>query len=262
MTNGILTPVQQVTMFTNIDFGDVRAFIDDRNTPWFVAADVCYALGINYGTSNIYKVLEKWEKGTYTINTPGGPQKMVVVNEGGLYHLIFVSRKPQAKRFQHWVSHEVLPKLKEVSIYHLDTLNNPNYKQIIELIPPWIRDQYVSREDYNKILHKVNKLQDIVRNLILELDDRDAKIARFIEQRKQYDMLSPEEKKALDRNALFEQVERYKYKSDLNEHSLSCIGEDYGVSEYKMDNIINGIQDTLDYDDTIYVKTGKKHYDI
>ena len=134
-----LEAVQEVSLFTNIDFGDVRAFIDDSNIPWFVAADVCNVLGINNSRDTLAKVLEKWEKSLSTINTPGGPQQVNVVNKGGLYHLIAVSRKPQAKRFKSRLYQEILPALSGMYNCPSSTLNNPNYKQIIEFVPPLIK---------------------------------------------------------------------------------------------------------------------------
>lgn len=99
------TSVAQV--FTHEDFGEVRTVIIDGKV-WAVAIDVCRALGIS-DTSNAVKTLDDDEKGTYIISTLGGPQEMLVVNEPGLYRLIFKSRKKRAKEFQRWVYHEVIP---------------------------------------------------------------------------------------------------------------------------------------------------------
>ncbi len=99
------TSVAQV--FTHEDFGEVRTVIIDGKV-WAVAADVCRSLGIS-DTSNAVKTLDDDEKGTYIISTIGGPQEMLVVNEPGLYRLIFKSRKKRAKEFQRWIYHEVIP---------------------------------------------------------------------------------------------------------------------------------------------------------
>ncbi|WP_083910413.1 BRO-N domain-containing protein [Effusibacillus pohliae] len=55
--------------------------------------------------------LDDDEKGLITIQTPGGPQKMVTINEPGLYSLVLKSRKPEAKAFKRWVTHEVIPSI-------------------------------------------------------------------------------------------------------------------------------------------------------
>lgn len=83
--------------------------------PWFVAADVCKVLGTHVRDAN--RLLDEDEKGVDTIHTPGGEQQVSVVNEPGLYSLILRSRKPEAKRFKRWVTHEVLPTIRKTGGY-------------------------------------------------------------------------------------------------------------------------------------------------
>ena len=75
--------------------------------PWFVAADVCRALGIDRTQT---RRLDEDEKGVYSAQTPGGQQDMSIVNEPGLYALVLSSRKPEAKAFKRWITHEVIRK--------------------------------------------------------------------------------------------------------------------------------------------------------
>lgn len=82
--------------------------------PWFVAKDVCNILDID--TSQTRR-LDEDEKGLYSIQTPGGLQEMVCVNEPGLYNLILGSRKPEAKKFKRWVTHEVIPSIRRHGMY-------------------------------------------------------------------------------------------------------------------------------------------------
>ncbi len=80
----------------------------------FVAADVLDVLGLDR------KALERLdgdEKGVSSFHTPGGQQDMTVVNESGLYSLILGSRKPQAKAFKRWVTHEVIPSIHRTGSY-------------------------------------------------------------------------------------------------------------------------------------------------
>lgn len=87
--------------------------------PWFVASDVCAILEITK-PENAYGRLDEDERDTRTVGTPGGPQEMVVINESGLYALIFSSRKPEAKRFRKWVTAEVLPTLRRTGQFSMD----------------------------------------------------------------------------------------------------------------------------------------------
>lgn len=84
--------------------------------PWFVAADVCAALTIGNPTEAV-RNLDDDEKGLSTTETPSGPQEMVIISESGLYTLILRSRKPQARAFRRWVTHEVLPALRRTGHY-------------------------------------------------------------------------------------------------------------------------------------------------
>ncbi len=85
--------------------------------PWFVASDVCDALELVGRSRNFTRMLDEDEKGAHIVSTPGGAQEMQVVNESGLYALIFKSRKPEAKRFKKWVTSEVLPAIRKHGRY-------------------------------------------------------------------------------------------------------------------------------------------------
>jgi prophage antirepressor-like protein len=80
--------------------------------PWFVTRDLCAILGIADARAAL-RGLSVDEKGGATILTPGGPQKLNVCNESGLYALIFKSRKTQAREFRHWVTGTVLPSVRK-----------------------------------------------------------------------------------------------------------------------------------------------------
>ena len=86
--------------------------------PWFVAKDVCDALTIGNSRDAIAR-LDDDEKGVSVVPTPSGEQSMNLVNESGLYNLIFQSRKPEAKAFRKWVTSEVLPAIRRTGRYEL-----------------------------------------------------------------------------------------------------------------------------------------------
>lgn len=99
------------------DFEDnaVRV-VDIDGEPWFVAADVARVLDFR-DAYNATRVLDDDEKGTHNVSTPSGDQEMNVINESGLYHLVLVSRKPEAKKFRKWVTAEVLPSIRKTGAY-------------------------------------------------------------------------------------------------------------------------------------------------
>lgn len=84
--------------------------------PWWVAADVAAVLQIARVHSAV-RGLDDDEKGAHTMRTPGGDQQLSIISESGLYSLILRSRKPDAKRFRRWVTHEVLPAIRRTGRY-------------------------------------------------------------------------------------------------------------------------------------------------
>ena len=96
----------------------VRTVVKDGE-PWFVAADVCNILGLNTseavhgkGRSDT-EGLDDDEKGIDIVDTPGGKQQVIIVSEAGLYALVLKSRKPEAKAFKRWITHEVIPSIRK-----------------------------------------------------------------------------------------------------------------------------------------------------
>ena len=92
--------------------GEITVRVIERDgAPWFVAVDVCRALGIS-NASDMVSSLDDDERSIDTTDTLGGHQEVIVISESGLYALVFKSRKPQAIRFRKWVTAEVLPTIR------------------------------------------------------------------------------------------------------------------------------------------------------
>jgi len=104
--------------------GEITVRVIERDgVPWFVATDVCRALGLSNPAETV-RSLDDDEKGISTTDTLGGHQEVVVISESGLYSLIFKSRKPNAARFRKWVTSEVLPSLRSKGQYQVVTLDD------------------------------------------------------------------------------------------------------------------------------------------
>lgn len=101
----------KIIAFTNPEFGEVRT-LNIENEPWFVASDVCKALDLGNASMTLSR-LDDDEKGVSLIDTLGGLQNMVTVNEPGLYTLVLGSRKPEAKAFKRWITHDVIPSIRK-----------------------------------------------------------------------------------------------------------------------------------------------------
>lgn len=111
MSNEIVPQV-----FESKEFGTIRAMRGEDGEPWFVAKDVCAILELKNPRSTL-ALLDEDEKGVHIVDTPGGKQQMTIVTEPGFYKLVMRSRKPEAKAFQRWVTHEVLPALRRDGAY-------------------------------------------------------------------------------------------------------------------------------------------------
>lgn len=107
--------MNDVTIFRKDEFGAVRA-VTLEGEPWFVAADVCRALGL-WNSSDVIKRLDEDERTLVSIEGASNGLPVNAVNEPGLYALILGSRKPEAKAFKRWITHEVIPEIRKTGGY-------------------------------------------------------------------------------------------------------------------------------------------------
>lgn len=116
--------MNNIKIFENPEFGKVRTIVID-DEPWFVGKDVAEILGYSQPSVAISKKVDDDDKGISKMETPGGEQNTIIVNESGLYSLILSSKLPTAKKFKHWVTSEVLPSIRKTGSYNLPDFNNP-----------------------------------------------------------------------------------------------------------------------------------------
>lgn len=103
-------------VFNAPEFGEIRTLEAD-GAPWFVGRDVALALGYSNTRDALAKHVDPEDKGGAQIATPSGEQTMTIINESGLYSLIFSSKLPVAKQFKRWVTSEVLPAIRRTGTY-------------------------------------------------------------------------------------------------------------------------------------------------
>lgn len=95
--------------------------LEINSQPWFVAKDVCDILELASMHTSL-RILDEDEKGVHTMHTPSGNQEMTIISEPGLYSLILRSRKPEAKAFKRWITHEVLPSIRRHGVYATESV--------------------------------------------------------------------------------------------------------------------------------------------
>lgn len=104
--------MNDITIFNHLG-NDIRVMTDAQGEPWFVLKDICNALDLSNPTMVASRLDEDGVSTTEVIDNLGRTQKTNVVTEAGVYEVIFMSRKPEAKAFKRWVTSEVLPSIRK-----------------------------------------------------------------------------------------------------------------------------------------------------
>lgn len=144
----------QVTTFTNGEFGDVRTIMIEGK-PYFCAKDIATALGYSNPRASVSRHCKGVTK--RYILTEGGNQEMSFIPEGDIYRLIIRSKLPSAEKFESWVMDEVLPQLRQTGSYSMTKQDSYMIEDPIERAKRWIEEQ-----EEKRILEKENEklLQD------------------------------------------------------------------------------------------------------
>ena len=110
--------MNQLEIFKNREFGEIRTVVINAE-PWFVGKDIAEVLGYSNSRKAILDHVDDEDKidGVTIRDSIGRDQAAVVINESGLYALIFGSKMASAKRFKHWVTSEVLPQIRKNGSY-------------------------------------------------------------------------------------------------------------------------------------------------
>ena len=128
--------MNNLRIFNNTSFGNVRILLQDNET-WFVAKDVCDCLEIK-NTTDALKRLDDDERSRLNLGRQGETN---IVNEYGLYSLVLSSRKPEAKEFKRWITHDVIPQIRKTGQYVAD---------IPKTLPDALRAYANEVEEHNK----------------------------------------------------------------------------------------------------------------
>ena len=144
-----------IKVFTSPVGADVRVVMID-NEPWFVAKDVCDCLGLdNVGQAMSY--LDEDEKKTIDSNIisndvgSNGGRAPIVISEPGLYSFVLRSRKPEAKAFKRWVTHEVLPSIRKTGMYGGPKTLQESLRAYADLLDMNERNQRLALEAQAKV---------------------------------------------------------------------------------------------------------------
>lgn len=121
--------MNELQIFNSEEFGEIRT-VNINGEPWLAGKDVAAALGYTNPQKAIRVHVLEEDRGVNEMDTPSGRQKLVIINESGLYALIFGSKLDSAKRFKHWVTSEVLPTIRKTGGYQVKA---PQGKELLAL---------------------------------------------------------------------------------------------------------------------------------
>jgi prophage antirepressor-like protein len=112
--------------------------IEIDGEPWFIAVDVCNLLDITNVTQSLGS-LDDDEKLPYVMYRAGQMRSVNLINESGLYNLIFRSKKPTAKAFRKWVTKEVIPAIRKTGSFGVNKIDTPNF--VVRFNDNWDRTE-------------------------------------------------------------------------------------------------------------------------
>lgn len=108
--------MNELQIFNSEEFGQIRTVTID-NEPWFVGKDVADNLGYQNGSRDINRHVLEEDRRKEMVFDGNQNKETILINESGLYALIFGSKLESAKRFKHWVTSEVLPSIRKTGGY-------------------------------------------------------------------------------------------------------------------------------------------------
>ena len=141
--------MNNLQIFNNPEFGEIRTVVIDGE-PWFVGNDCAKALGYKNLYNGVNKNVDEEDRRVSPVGSTSGIQQTTVINESGLYALIFGSKLESAKKFKKWVTSEVLPSIRKTGAYGNQLPKNP--MELLEL-------------HYEAIRHVDNKVDMLAEDL-------------------------------------------------------------------------------------------------
>ena len=151
----------QIQLFTNQLFGNVRSMLDDNGNPWFIGNEIASILGYQNTRDALAVHVDMEDKNTVAIHDgiPGNPNK-VIINKSGLYSLIFGSKLPAAKQFKHWVTAEVLPAMRKIGFSRsMQVLQEENMK-LKGMVEGYQNSNLASNIDRVEVIEMRNQIID------------------------------------------------------------------------------------------------------
>lgn len=204
----------EIQIFNNPAFGEIRTIADENDTPWFVGKDVAEVLGYKNPSKALIDHVDEDDKLNNEMLSSLGQRGGWLINESGLYSLILSSKLPQAKEFKHWVTSEVLPTIRKHGAYMTD-----------------------------EAIEKALLNPDTVIQLATSLkEEREARLALQVKNAEQLAVIAQQDAKIQDMTAKSTYCEQVLASKELVE--ITLIAQDYGTTARIMNRFLHtaGVQ--------------------
>ena len=163
----------ELEIFKNEEFGEIRTVAID-GASWFVGKDITTALGYSNASKALNDHVDKEDKLNNVSLSSLGQRGGWLINESGVYNLIFLSKLPSAKKFKHWVTSEVLPAIRKTGGYinNVDLMVNTYFSDIPDAQKTIVRGLLVNIEEKQKKIVSLTNENDLLIQKNLEWADR------------------------------------------------------------------------------------------
>lgn len=148
--------MNDIMIFNNEEFGQLRT-TEINGEVWFVGKDVANILGYSNPRDAINKHVDEEDKGVAKCDTLGGVQELTTINESGVYALVFGSKLQSAKKFKHWVTHEVLPSIRKTGGYRIPHTVGGQIQLLAQGYTELAQEVHEFKEEVNT---KIDKLEN------------------------------------------------------------------------------------------------------
>lgn len=149
----------------------VRMKTDESEQYWFAGIDVCNILGLENPTQSVESLDEDEKKLDYILDSSGQQRKTWTINEFGLYSLVLKSRKPEAREFKRWITHEVLPAIRKAGRYTTD--QERDREEAILKMTGKLRSLTVEKEELQRKLNEKRKIIEKTSIQLMQLLESD-----------------------------------------------------------------------------------------
>ena len=149
----------------------VRMKTDESEQYWFAGIDVCNILGLENPTQSVESLDEDEKKLDYILDSSGQQRKTWTINEFGLYSLVLKSRKPEAREFKRWITHEVLRAIRKAGRYTTD--QERDREEAILKMTGKLRSLTVEKEELQRKLNEKRKIIEKTSIQLMQLLESD-----------------------------------------------------------------------------------------